>query len=147
MTTGNENINPIEKPGSKNEVKMDEVKQHTNRNSLWFVIHNKVYDVTKFLDDHPGGEEVLLEQGGKNATEIFEDVSHSADAKELMKKYLIGELPESERIVKNVKQQAEDRATKHFNDKEHSTSLTWTQWVITILVSAGGGLLVRYMSS
>lgn len=46
---------------------------------------------------HPGGEEVLLEQAGKNATEAFEDVGHSTDARELMKRYKVGELIESER--------------------------------------------------
>lgn len=43
---------------------------------------------------HPGGEEVLMEQAGKDATEPFEDVGHSTDARELLKEYLIGTLPE-----------------------------------------------------
>ena len=43
---------------------------------------------------HPGGEEVLLEQGGGYATEAFEDVGHSTDARELMKQYEVGELEE-----------------------------------------------------
>jgi len=43
---------------------------------------------------HPGGEEVLLEQAGKDATEAFEDVAHSSDAREIMTKYKIGELVE-----------------------------------------------------
>jgi cytochrome b involved in lipid metabolism len=43
---------------------------------------------------HPGGEEVMLEQAGKDATENFEDVGHSSDARDLMKQYLIGELAE-----------------------------------------------------
>lgn len=50
-----------------------------------------------FFLQHPGGEEVLLEQAGKDASEAFEDVGHSTDARELMKRYLIGELIESER--------------------------------------------------
>ena len=37
---------------------------------------------------------MLLEQGGNFATESFEDVGHSTDARELMKEYLIGELAE-----------------------------------------------------
>ena len=45
---------------------------------------------------HPGGEEVLLEQAGKEASEAFEDVGHSTDARELMNKYNIGELVKSE---------------------------------------------------
>ena len=121
----------------------EEVKKHNNRDSVWFIIHNKVYDVTKFMDEHPGGEEVLLEQAGKNASEIFEDVSHSADAKETMKKYLVGELPESERFAEPDKNTATKVERKHFDDQEHSLSLSWTQWVITIAISTSVGLLVR----
>jgi cytochrome b involved in lipid metabolism len=32
---------------------LDQVKQHSERESLWLVIENKVYDVTKFIEDHP----------------------------------------------------------------------------------------------
>lgn len=123
-------------------ITLEEVKSHKTRNSLWFVIHNKVYDVTKFMDEHPGGEEVLQEQGGKDATEIFEDVSHSVDARDLMKNYLIGELPENERSVEATKP-APKPQTKHFNDSDHSLSLTWTQWITTIAISAGVGLMFR----
>ena len=35
-----------------------------------------------------------MEQAGKDSTESFEDVGHSTDARELMKDYLIGSLPE-----------------------------------------------------
>jgi len=41
---------------------------------------------------HPGGEEVLLEQGGADATESFEDVGHSTDAREMLQQYYVGEL-------------------------------------------------------
>lgn len=46
--------------------------------------------VSKFLDEHPGGEEVLLDVAGKNATREYEDVGHSDEADQLMAKYLIG---------------------------------------------------------
>lgn len=45
---------------------------------------------------HPGGEEVLIEQAGGHATEAFEDVGHSTDARELMSNYLIGDLSEAD---------------------------------------------------
>jgi cytochrome b involved in lipid metabolism len=35
-----------------------------------------------------------MEQAGKDATEPFEDVGHSTDARDLLKEYLIGSLPE-----------------------------------------------------
>uniref|UniRef100_A0A2A4JVD9 Cytochrome b5 n=1 Tax=Heliothis virescens TaxID=7102 RepID=A0A2A4JVD9_HELVI len=53
---------------------------------------------SRFFFQHPGGEEVLLEKGGQDATEPFEDVSHSSDARSLMKKYKIGELVEADRV-------------------------------------------------
>jgi len=37
----------------------DEVAKNNTEDSLWFVIDSKVYDVTDFLDAHPGGEAVL----------------------------------------------------------------------------------------
>ncbi|KAL0613561.1 Cytochrome b5 [Plecturocebus cupreus] len=46
---------------------------------------------------HPGGEEVLREQAGGDATENFEDVGHSTDARELSKTYIIGELHPDDR--------------------------------------------------
>lgn len=128
-------------------IKLEDVKTHNKRDSVWILIENKIYDVTKFLDDHPGGEEILIEQAGKDATEVFRDVSHSTDAKELMKTYLIGQLPENEAI-----DHKDDRSKTYKSASDSSlksdTSLTWTQWLITIVVSASIGLLVKsYLSN
>ena len=52
---------------------------------------------------HPGGEEVLREQAGGDATESFEDVGHSSDAKEMAANMVIGELhPVSTLHVSNM---------------------------------------------
>lgn len=67
------------------------------------IIHDHVYDVSVFLNEHPGGEEVLLEHAGKDSSEDFDDVGHSADALELMTKYKIGQLVEHERTNKSPK--------------------------------------------
>merc|ERR1719334_642122 len=65
--------------------------------SIWTVIHDKVYDITKFLDEHPGGEEILIENAGIDATENFEDVGHSSDAREMLEEYYIGEVHEEDK--------------------------------------------------
>ncbi|XP_057291802.1 cytochrome b5-like [Hydractinia symbiolongicarpus] len=77
---------------------LDEVKQHNDGKSCWLVIHDKIYDVTKFLEEHPGGEEVLLEVAGGNATAPFEETGHSTDARELLEQYYIAELDEKDRV-------------------------------------------------
>eukprot|EP00800_Vazella_pourtalesii_P017625 TRINITY_DN5440_c0_g1_i1.p1 TRINITY_DN5440_c0_g1~~TRINITY_DN5440_c0_g1_i1.p1 ORF type:complete len:139 (-),score=26.40 TRINITY_DN5440_c0_g1_i1:98-469(-) len=75
----------------------EEIQQHSTRSSLWIVFENKVYDITSFLTDHPGGEEVLLEQAAQDATVAFNDVGHSEDALVKRRGFLIGELALSER--------------------------------------------------
>lgn len=70
----------------------EEVRKHSDRKDCWLVISGKVYDVTAFMDEHPGGDEVLLACTGKDATADFEDIGHSDSAKELMSQYCIGEV-------------------------------------------------------
>ncbi|ADV25287.1 cytochrome b5 [Cryptococcus gattii E566] len=65
--------------------------QHNTREELWMLLHDKVYDVTAFMDEHPGGDEVLLEEAGRDATEAFEDVGHSDEARDMLKKMYLGE--------------------------------------------------------
>ena len=77
-------------------ITLEEVQKHRSGEgedkNVWFVIHDKVYDVTKFLDMHPGGEEILEESSGKISTEEFEDVGHSGEAREMLEEYYIGDL-------------------------------------------------------
>ncbi|CAH1429236.1 unnamed protein product [Lactuca virosa] len=51
--------------------------------------HYLVYDVAPFMEDHPGGDEVLLAETGKDTTSDFEDVGHSDDAQGMIDKYYI----------------------------------------------------------
>eukprot|EP00257_Ricinus_communis_P023385 XP_015583357.1 cytochrome b5 isoform X2 [Ricinus communis] len=51
-----------------------------------------VYDVTQFMEEHPGGDEVLLAATEKDATDDYEDIGHSDEAKEMMHKYYIGNM-------------------------------------------------------
>ncbi|XP_013192281.1 cytochrome b5-like [Amyelois transitella] len=78
------------------EISITEVKKHKSRKSTWIILHNEVYDVTSFLSEHPGGEDSLLDVAGKDGTLAFEDVGHSEDARQMLKKYKIGKLPISE---------------------------------------------------
>lgn len=69
-----------------------------------------MYDVTSYLDDHPGGAEVLLDVAGQDADEFFEDIGHSADAREELKKYYVGEYKIDAATLAKMKEKAEAAA-------------------------------------
>lgn len=71
---------------------LDEVSQHNTVEDLWVVYNGGVYDITKYIDEHPGGEEVVIDVAGMDATEAFEDIGHSDDAREILKGLLIGKV-------------------------------------------------------
>ena len=54
---------------------LDEVSKHNTANDLWLVVDNVVYNVTTFLHNHPGGQDALLYNGGKDATEYFHKIA------------------------------------------------------------------------
>ncbi|XP_004604294.1 cytochrome b5 [Sorex araneus] len=120
--------------------RLEEIQKHNHSKSTWLILHHKVYDLTKFLEEHPGGEEVLREQAGGDATENFEDVGHSTDARELSKTYIIGELHPDDRskIAK---------PTESLITTVDSSSSWWSNWVIPAVSALAVALLYRvYLS-
>jgi 4-hydroxysphinganine ceramide fatty acyl 2-hydroxylase len=73
-----------------------EVQAHNTEKSCYVTIGAKVYDVTHFLDDHPGGGDLILEYGGKDVTDIMKDEvshTHSEAAYEILDESLVGFMP------------------------------------------------------
>ncbi|KAI1171812.1 cytochrome b5-like heme/steroid binding domain-containing protein [Nemania sp. FL0916] len=69
---------------------LQQVSEHRSSDDLWIVIKGKVYDVSSYLDDHPGGKEVLLQVSGGDASEDFDFVGHSEDAIKTLSEFEIG---------------------------------------------------------
>ncbi|WPK27199.1 hypothetical protein PUMCH_004576 [Australozyma saopauloensis] len=65
----------------------DEVSAHNTKTDCWVIIHDKVYDVTSFLGEHPGGSAIILKYAGKDATKAFDPI-HPGDT---LTKYLAKE--------------------------------------------------------
>lgn len=70
-----------------------QVASHNSAKSCFVTIGRKVYDVTDFLDSHPGGSDLVLEYGGKDVEDILKDESshaHSEAAYEVLDESLVG---------------------------------------------------------
>ncbi|CAI9632666.1 inositolphosphorylceramide-b c-26 hydroxylase [Alternaria burnsii] len=70
-----------------------EVRKHNNEESCYVTIGTKVYDVTDFLEGHPGGPEFILEYAGKDVEAILKDEishTHSDSAYEILEESLVG---------------------------------------------------------
>ena len=75
---------------SKEIIGFAELCRHNKVDDLWLAIDGIVYDVTPFMDDHPGGGDIMLSAAGKDGTDDFEDVGHSPHARELLKRFKVG---------------------------------------------------------
>ena len=67
---------------------------HRSMNDCWIIVHGKVYDVTQFIQQHPGGSRVFMDWAGtgKDSAKEFDYAMHGAVAMNKMKQYYIGVL-------------------------------------------------------
>jgi 4-hydroxysphinganine ceramide fatty acyl 2-hydroxylase len=81
-----------------------EVATHNNAKSCYVTIGTRVFDVTDFIDSHPGGGELVLEYGGKDVTEILKDEAshtHSEAAYEVLEDSFVGFVT-TEKVIDTV---------------------------------------------
>jgi len=79
----------------------EEVAEHKTHDDLWVVYNGRVYNISSYIDEHPGGEEVVLDVAGTDATEAFNDIGHSDEAHEILEGLLLGSVEGG--VVKEVK--------------------------------------------
>lgn len=79
----------------------EEVAKHNKPDDAWIIVQDqrtkdwKVYDVTEYVDEHPGGDSILKNVGG-DATEGFLGPQHPATVFVMVEEYLIGKLAANE---------------------------------------------------
>lgn len=74
-----------------------EVAVHNNPDDCWIIIDNKVYSVSKYLQDHPGGASAIIDYCGKEASQAFATQNksgggHSNQARSQLSEFQIGVL-------------------------------------------------------
>ncbi|KAJ3361845.1 hypothetical protein HDU91_003702 [Kappamyces sp. JEL0680] len=74
-----------------------EVSKHNQKDDCWVVIDNKIYDLTDFLNMHPGGVASILAHAGTDVTGLFYDI-HSEDTHMLKAAFVLGTLASEEDV-------------------------------------------------
>jgi 4-hydroxysphinganine ceramide fatty acyl 2-hydroxylase len=80
------------------------VSKHNTHKDCWVILGNNVYDVTDFLDSHPGGDDFILEHAGGPVDHIMADPDsheHSKVAYDMMKEFHIGRLLDARDVQGN----------------------------------------------
>lgn len=92
---------PVRAAGSAADVALpvygwDEIRRHAGGESTWLVIDAVVYDVSSFLEQHPGGAERLREWAGRDASRAFHDAPHGPLTHIFRFNYRVGRVVEPE---------------------------------------------------
>jgi delta8-fatty-acid desaturase len=76
-----------------------EVAKHCTREDAWIIIDERVYDVTRFVDRHPGGVGPLVNLAGKECTDVFANYHAARVYEKMLPAFLIGEMAPGEIVV------------------------------------------------
>ncbi len=90
---------PIEIRENFNEYTIEEVQQHTSLDDLWTIYRNNVYNITDFVNNHPGGS-IISEAGGRRLEEVWEEYGYewhngNDSVLSILESYKIGRLVEA----------------------------------------------------
>jgi cytochrome b involved in lipid metabolism len=91
LTTSSEKT--LQNQPVKKTYSFEEVQAHNSKQSCWSAIRGKVYDLTSWISNHPGGEKAILSICGKDGTEAFVNQHGGKDKPEkALSQFEIGEL-------------------------------------------------------
>ena len=68
------------------------MKKHRKRNDAWMAINGAVYNVTQYMDYHPGGWDELVRGAGRDATDMFNEIHKWVNYQGMMEACLVGKL-------------------------------------------------------
>ncbi|XP_049529136.1 cytochrome b5 reductase 4 isoform X2 [Dermacentor silvarum] len=90
LTHANPNLSGVN--GRFLDVTYEELVKHNKKDDAWICLKGRVYNVTPYMDYHPGGVDELLRGVGKDATDLFNQVHKWVNFESMLEKCLIGKL-------------------------------------------------------
>ncbi|XP_040839639.1 cytochrome b5 reductase 4 isoform X3 [Ochotona curzoniae] len=83
------------------EVTEEELKKHNKRDDCWICIRGFVYNVSPYMEYHPGGEDELMRAAGSDGTDLFDQVHRWVNYESMLKECLVGRMAIKPAILKD----------------------------------------------
>eukprot|EP00798_Chlamydomonas_sp_ICE-L_P015714 gene15714-21826_t len=74
------------------EISLNELALHRSSTDCWVAFKGKVYDITRYMNFHPGGADILLKSSGRDVTTLFAKYHSWVDGDFILSKNLVGHL-------------------------------------------------------
>ncbi|KAJ8354139.1 hypothetical protein SKAU_G00217060 [Synaphobranchus kaupii] len=74
------------------EVTDEELRKHNTREDCWTCIRGMVYNVSPYMEFHPGGEDELMKAAGVDGTDLFDQVHRWVNYESMLKECLVGRM-------------------------------------------------------
>nr|XP_012235216.1 PREDICTED: cytochrome b5 reductase 4 isoform X1 [Linepithema humile]XP_012235225.1 PREDICTED: cytochrome b5 reductase 4 isoform X1 [Linepithema humile] len=89
---GNSGVDLTGVGGVPRVVTLSELANHNKQTDAWIAIRGIVFNVTRYMDFHPGGVDELMRGVGKDATKLFENVHAWVNYQSILQKCVVGRL-------------------------------------------------------
>lgn len=117
------------------EVTEEELKKHNKKDDCWICIRGFVYNVSPYMEYHPGGEDELMKAAGSDGTDLFDQVHRWVNYESMLKECLVGRMAVKPAVPKGMlpKSQVPDSLAK---EGPISPSYDWfqTDSLVTIVI-------------
>ena len=80
------------RPARPRAISSAELASHCTKYDCWTALHGKVYNITQYMDYHPGGGSILMKGAGKDCTALFNKYHAWVNIDGLLTKCLVGVL-------------------------------------------------------
>ncbi|XXG85278.1 hypothetical protein AAC387_Pa11g0384 [Persea americana] len=123
--------------GEEKHISTEELAKHNSAEDVWISIQGKVYDVTTWLKDHPGGDLPLLNLAGQDVTDAFV-AYHPGTAWQHLHRFYIGRLDDYKvsEVSKDYRRLVSEFSKLGlFENKGHGVFIAFVTMVVLMSIS------------
>ncbi|CAF9915461.1 hypothetical protein IMSHALPRED_002612 [Imshaugia aleurites] len=109
--------------------------RHKDERDCWIAVHSKIYDITNYLDSHPGGSSIILRYAGRDATAAYDEIHAPGIIEETLPSECYKGLLDQAEVVVLPPEQKQDIKTIEKTTGQSTSTETYTKPELFKLIS------------